>query len=271
MKIEVKRPEILRISYRQEKGDKGYGSCLWADFDFDQEEFMLNIQSDCGCAGYGWPVTKSESFLQLMSRIEKDYLMEKLFQDNYVDVTRTMECVCDALHMDDKKEPDSENPGITLPPWFEAEIMTYLDNDLKNLEKKLKTCDNISQARNVLDEWGRLDCAGECAVADYSGNQKKIGQIFEMYIQPKIRDILETAQGDDSYTVKRPRMKAYQRPNQDIRKAAKKAGLRLCDLAVCLGMGDTAFSRKMRYELSPEDKRRAFDVLNLINGGSSDE
>ena len=29
MNIAVEKPEIVTISYRQEQGDKDYGSCLW--------------------------------------------------------------------------------------------------------------------------------------------------------------------------------------------------------------------------------------------------
>ena len=38
MKILNETPNILKLSYRQEKGDKNYGSCLWATFLFDLDD-----------------------------------------------------------------------------------------------------------------------------------------------------------------------------------------------------------------------------------------
>ena len=48
MNIAVEKPEIITISYRQERGDKDYGSCLWARFNFDLKHYSMTIESDCG-------------------------------------------------------------------------------------------------------------------------------------------------------------------------------------------------------------------------------
>ena len=70
MKVETINPRILVLEYRQEKGDKDYGSCLWADFYFNLDKYDLTILSDVGNYGYAyWSVTPSESFLELMTRI----------------------------------------------------------------------------------------------------------------------------------------------------------------------------------------------------------
>ena len=186
MKIDVTRPEILRIAYRQEQGDKGYGSCLWAFFDFDLEEYALSIQSDCGNAGHAWYKAKSETFLHLMARISKEYLLNKLFEEDCVDVPATMERVRDELGLYEDEDEDEE---------LDRE---RAEQDLEELESTLNMCNHIAEAQHALDEWAQeheeyeLWCdAWENAVGDYSSDQKKIGQIFEQHIQPKIREMLK--------------------------------------------------------------------------------
>lgn len=46
--VERKNPSIVRFSYNQERTDPDYGSCLWADYDLDTENYTITINSDCG-------------------------------------------------------------------------------------------------------------------------------------------------------------------------------------------------------------------------------
>ena len=52
--------------------------------------------------------------------------------------------------------------------------------------------------------------------------------------------------------------------NEDIRKAAKDAGIRMWMIADELGITDHAFSRKLRYELSGEEKKNVFQIIDKI-------
>lgn len=81
MKVTKEKPEILRFTYRQEKGDPHYGSCLWAIFDIDPGRGILNIQSDCGNYVYRWP-ERDDDFLKLLIGLHEDYLLEKLEWNN---------------------------------------------------------------------------------------------------------------------------------------------------------------------------------------------
>ena len=78
MKIEVMHPNIIVYGIRQEKGDKDYGSCLWGKFIFDRDSGQLNINSDAGDYAYRWGYDEDEEFMHLMSRIDKDYLLNKI-------------------------------------------------------------------------------------------------------------------------------------------------------------------------------------------------
>lgn len=49
--------------------------------------------------------------------------------------------------------------------------------------------------------------------------------------------------------------------NHDIKEAAKRAGVKLWQIADKLGINDGNFSRKLRKELNPEEKQKIFDII----------
>ena len=49
--------------------------------------------------------------------------------------------------------------------------------------------------------------------------------------------------------------------NKDIRAAIADAGLRMWQVAEALNIADTTFCRKLRRELSDEDKERVYAVI----------
>ena len=58
--------------------------------------------------------------------------------------------------------------------------------------------------------------------------------------------------------------------NQEIREAAKKSGVKLWQVADCIGMNDSNFSRKLRKELPNNERKEILDIIASIhseNGG----
>ena len=49
--------------------------------------------------------------------------------------------------------------------------------------------------------------------------------------------------------------------NKDVRSAIADAGLRMWQVAEALNIADTTFCRKLRRELSDEDKERVYAVI----------
>ena len=49
--------------------------------------------------------------------------------------------------------------------------------------------------------------------------------------------------------------------NNAIRRAAKLHGVKLWEVAEALGMADSAFSRKLRHELSDEERARVMAAI----------
>lgn len=52
--------------------------------------------------------------------------------------------------------------------------------------------------------------------------------------------------------------------NEEIKTAAKNAGVYLWEVAERLGIGNSAFSVKLRYELSPEEKEKILGIIDDI-------
>jgi len=50
--------------------------------------------------------------------------------------------------------------------------------------------------------------------------------------------------------------------NQDIRRAAAGAGIKLWQIAEALGIADCSLSRKLRRELPVEEKQRIFAIIS---------
>ncbi len=56
--------------------------------------------------------------------------------------------------------------------------------------------------------------------------------------------------------------------NEDIRTAAKAAGVRLWMVADRLGLTDSSFSRKLRFELPDEEKQKILKIIDELKGNS---
>ena len=52
--------------------------------------------------------------------------------------------------------------------------------------------------------------------------------------------------------------------NNDIKEAAKRAGVRLWQVAEAFGMNDGNFSRKLRKELPQEEKIKILEIIDSL-------
>lgn len=52
--------------------------------------------------------------------------------------------------------------------------------------------------------------------------------------------------------------------NEDLRQEAKKSGIKLWRIAAKYGLTDGNFSRKLRKEMSPEDKARVLRIIEEL-------
>lgn len=52
--------------------------------------------------------------------------------------------------------------------------------------------------------------------------------------------------------------------NQEIRKAARDAGVKLWQVAYAMGMSDASFSRKLRLELTGPEKEKILEAIQKL-------
>ena len=179
--VKIKKPEIVTIEYRQEEFDEDYGSCLWARFNFDIENYDLTILSDCGEYGHGWiPTPNTESFLLLMSRLNDEYLLEKISDRTVVDCEATFTNVKEYIsNVLDGEKPDFDLEDIENACYYASvnEVYTALEDVFKFTNANNDYADNYALY--------------ECIVTTFPYDAKKIVQVFTDFIQPKIKEMLQ--------------------------------------------------------------------------------
>lgn len=55
--------------------------------------------------------------------------------------------------------------------------------------------------------------------------------------------------------------------NKEIREAAKKAGVKLWQIADAIGITDGNFSRKLRHELPEDERQNILEIIKQISEG----
>lgn len=169
-KIDVKIPKVLTIEYRQEREDEDFGSCLWARFKFDLDNYDLSIYSDCGDYSYGWcPTPDKESFLHLMSRLNGDYLLEKISSFSVVDGRRTAANLREMLSEIVDDDFDFEDVEEL------CEAYSGFDDTYNALTDALVDVDKVSD----YDVF-------QCIEMDYPASAKKIVDVFVRYVKPEL-------------------------------------------------------------------------------------
>lgn len=180
MRVKEITPRMLILECRQEKGDKDYGSCLWARFMFNLDRYELSITSDCGNYGYKWCETpESESFLELMSRVSKDYLLGKLYgRPDVFDYELTKNSAYD---------------------WYGEE-----DEDREKLDEIFEEVELEYQPSQSDDFLSKFDDANNGYFADtfelpryvYPSDALKIVDVFDTAIRPYIKKILSESRSE---------------------------------------------------------------------------
>lgn len=180
--VKIEKPEIITISYRQERSDKDYGSCLWARFNFDTKHYHLSIESDCGTYGNGWvPTPDYETFLQLCSRFDNGYLLDKLDNRSVVDGKATYKALMEFL---------ADYDG------YAYELLNEIQ--LEELENACRCNRQDGDClRNIMDVLEDTEYSGSCSEYDiacciemtYPRGAQKIAEIFRDHIQPVLREL----------------------------------------------------------------------------------
>lgn len=168
-------PTIRQFEYLQEKGDKDYGSCLWAIFNIDTKNYTLSIESDCGNFSYGWvPTPKSEHFIHLLSRIRENYLLHKIAERTEFDYESSKTNTLRNIEMVFEDEPDTVEAIKRDIEWQEGM------SDMKDSAYVFyHVIEEILSNYDATDIHEYIECE-----MDYTAQAKRVTNIFCTVVQP---------------------------------------------------------------------------------------
>lgn len=180
--VVIETPEIVTISYRQTRGDADYGSCLWARFNFDTQRYSLHIDSDCGNFSNGWvPTPNTETFMELCSRFDKWYLLDKISTRSRVNGDATYKSLTEWLE-------DYDEYGWNLLSECQRQEIEEACHSNFNDYAVLRAIQNALEGTEFEGSCSEYDIAC-CVEMDYPAGAKKVAEIFTEHIQPKCREI----------------------------------------------------------------------------------
>lgn len=178
MKVTIEKPQIITLLYRQERADPDYGSCLWARFYLDTKNYTMSIESDCGNYQYGWyPTPDSESFLELLCRMDSDYLLCKLAERTIVDGDATWNALKGMIECEMEELEDCV--------WQELEAACYHQRNADDVYNSVKDALKYTPLENEIE----ASSIYACVEMDYRANAKKIVSVFLSAIVPVLREL----------------------------------------------------------------------------------
>lgn len=176
-KITETKPNIRQWQFKQEKSDSDYGTCLWATFTLDCGNYTLMIDSDCGDYTYSWtPTPNIESFVHLMSRINGDYLLNKISSQSLFNYIQSVAETCSNLieYCELEKGEDADFDKL-------IEDINDLDDYKTSPALFYRECERLIDDYDYygIDTFGIIS-----TVHDYPAVAKRIVKIFTEHLQP---------------------------------------------------------------------------------------
>lgn len=173
MKCSIVKPNTTTYNMRfnKEEDPDMYWRCMWARITLDHDNFTLSAVSDCGNYSYSWQVTESESFIDLMKRINDDYLLDKISD-------RTV------FKLEESKKETIANIKLCFDSDFSSKKMDEIIKEVEEIQESSE-----ESFYRAVDEISDINDAYELvsSVKDYPEGAKVFCRIFKEYLQPLIR------------------------------------------------------------------------------------
>ena len=177
MKIEKIQPNVITYALYPSQNDEEYGECMWAKFIFDCDNGQLNINSDAGDYSYRWGYNENEDFMNLMMRINKDYLLNKvsnrLFFDEDASKKETIKLV--------------KRFGLSCFEIKNGKQISDIVNKIKAIEYGCSEEYFIRKVKSIIPT---IDYENIEVIKEFPRGAVIITDLFERYIQPKIKEEL---------------------------------------------------------------------------------
>lgn len=173
MHVEKIIPRTVTYSLVPDKEDEEYSSCMWARYIFDCDNGRLNINSDAGDFSYGWGYNEHEEFMHLMSRVNGSYLLNKISSQSVFNIGK------------------SKVKTIQNIESYEADYLG-IEDKLDSICEEIENLDTFSSEETFFNEVNRIvpgiDFESIEIVKEYPYGAKVVVDLFEKYIQPKIKE-----------------------------------------------------------------------------------
>jgi len=175
MQIKRIEPRVITYALEAESYDEGW-QCMWAKFIFDCDSGQLNINSDAGDYSYRWGYNQNEDFMHLMTRVEKGYLLNKISDRSVFNFKKSQKAMIKAV----------KEKAIPYGWCKTGKEVARLVADIKDIEYG---CSEETFFRTV-DSILNIDYEDIEIIKEYPHGAKVVVDIFEKYVQPKIKEDL---------------------------------------------------------------------------------
>lgn len=177
--VEVKIPDVVRIEYRAGADDPDRYRCRWANFEFDQENYSLQIMSAQGNFAYGWHPTQTETFIDLCKRFDSNYLLSKISEATVVNPQVTYDNLLDLI-----ADNCLEKPNSILPEGWKTNIKDIVDENVSSSDSL------FFEISNLLHQWYFDEIENfeiwECIETRYPFSARVVVEVYMKYIKPEL-------------------------------------------------------------------------------------
>ena len=177
--VEVKIPDVVRIEYRAGDEDPDRYRCRWANFEFDRENYSLQIMSIHGNFEYGWHPIQPESFINLCKRFDSDYLLSKISESTVVSSQKTYDNLLDLI-----ADNCLEISNSILPEGWKTNIKDIVDENVSSSDLL------FFEISNLFHQWNFDEIADyeiwECIKTKYPFSARVVVEVYMKYIKPEL-------------------------------------------------------------------------------------
>lgn len=186
MKVKIEKPNTVMFDVRFEDGDEYRNRCAYHTITFDLDRWIMNARTDNGNYSYGWSVEKGgRTFLELMQKIDADYLLRKVSDCSQFNIKESKERICKDIKLCYEHELEPQ------------ELQRVID-EVNEIDNSFGVEDFMNKAIFIeieSEEYGRLgsELVGCNMVYEYPQAALVFAEIFTDVIQPLIKEYIENS------------------------------------------------------------------------------
>ena len=175
MELNIQQLNSTKYNLHFEPKDELYHSCMWATIILDHDSYTMYATTDCGNYTHSWrPTPDTESFLKLMCRIGKEYLLGKISEQTVV-------------NLDESKKKTLGNIKRFCRHSLTAKELKDLCDEINDIdvygeESFFLKANDIMEDYKLRDTFELIDC-----VTEYPAGARTFARIFCEVLQPQLR------------------------------------------------------------------------------------